>query len=206
MASFYEKHVLPRLIRCGCGCEMLAQKRAALIPGASGRVLELGIGGGLNLKFYDPARVSGVTGIDPSAELRAYARAAPRPDGLAVEILDASAEEIPFEDGCFDTVVTTFTLCTVPDAPRALAEARRVLRPGGQLLFCEHGRAPDAGVAAWQRRVEPVWKRVFGGCHLTRPVSGNIAARFSIERLESGYMPKTPRLAGWVEWGRAVAG
>ncbi|GLR67908.1 S-adenosylmethionine-dependent methyltransferase [Acidocella aquatica] len=184
---------------------MLTEKRAALIPGASGRVLELGIGGGLNLKFYNPAQVSAVTGIDPSPELRAYARKAPRPEGLAVEILDASADAMPFADASFDTVVTTFTLCTVPDAPRALAEARRVLRPGGQLLFCEHGRSPDAGVALWQRRVEPLWKRVFGGCHLTRPVAGNIAAQFSIERLESGYMPKTPRLAGWVEWGRAVA-
>jgi ubiquinone/menaquinone biosynthesis C-methylase UbiE len=184
---------------------MVEQKRAAIIPGASGRVLELGIGGGLNMKFYDPARVSGLTGIDPSPELRAYAQAAPRAAGLAVEILDASADAMPFAHASFDTVVTTFTLCSVPDAPRALAEARRVLRPGGQLLFCEHGSAPDAGVAVWQRRLEPLWKRAFGGCHLTRPVGSNIAAQFTIEQLESGYMPKAPRLAGWVEWGRAVA-
>ena len=186
MASFYERHVLPHLIGCACGARPISRQRAKVVPGASGRVLELGIGGGLNLAFYDPAQVASVTGVDPSEGLRAKARAAPRPDGLKVEILDGQAERLPFDAASFDTIVCTFTLCSVGSPTSTLAEARRVLKPGGRFLFSEHGLAPDPAVQRWQRRLEPVWKRLAGGCHLTRPVAASIArAGFAIETVET---------------------
>jgi len=204
MTSFYDRHIMPRLIGCACAAGPIMKQRAKVVPKAEGRVLELGVGGGLNLAFYDPAKVSSVTGVDPSVELRTLANAAPRADGLAVEILDGVGEALPFEAGSFDTVVCTFTLCTVHTPEATLAEARRVLKPGGTFLFCEHGAAPDAGVSRWQGRVEPVWKRLAGGCHLTRPIAASVAkAGFALDWTESMYLPNTPRIFGWNEWGAA---
>jgi SAM-dependent methyltransferase len=206
MASFYERYVVPPLIACACSARPVARQRAKLVPKAAGRVLELGIGGGLNLAFYDPAKVSSVSGVDPSDGLRARALKAPRPDGLAVEVREGTAEALPFEDKSFDCVVCTYTLCSVQDPAAALSEAKRVLKPGGRFLFCEHGLAPDADVARWQRRIEPFWKRFAGGCHLTRPVRGAIEqAGFVCDTVETMYLPKTPRPLGWNEWGEARA-
>lgn len=207
MASFYDRFILPKLLTCACSSSPMMRQRAKIVPQASGRVLELGIGMGLNLSFYDPDKVSAVVGVDPAAELRAAASAAPRDPRLAVTIEDGTAEALPFADASFDSVVCTFTLCSVHTPAAALAEARRVLKPSGRLLFCEHGLAPDAGVATWQRRIEPVWKRIAGGCHLTRPVASAIAAAgFKLDRVESMYVPKTPRIAAWNEWGVATPG
>lgn len=205
MASLYDRYILPRLLKCACSAPGIMEQRAAVVPGARGKVLELGIGMGLNLRFYDPSKVEGVTGVDPAAELRAIAEAAPHDPKLAVKVEDGTAEALPFADGSFDCVVCTFTLCSVHTPAKALSEARRVLKPGGRFLYCEHGLAPDAGVAKWQRRIEPVWKRIAGGCHLTRPVTASIeAAGFKVKRRESKYMEKAPRFAGWVEWGEAT--
>jgi SAM-dependent methyltransferase len=205
MTSFYDRHIMPRLIGCACASPAIMKQRAKVVPLATGRVLELGIGGGLNLGFYDAANVTSVVGVDPSAELRARAETAPRPEGLAVEVVNGTAEALPFEAGAFDTVVCTFTLCSVHTPPAALAEARRVLKSGGRFLFCEHGLAPDAGVARWQGRIEPVWKRLAGGCHLTRPVGSSVAgAGFKVQDLQSMYLPRTPRVVGWSEWGVAT--
>jgi ubiquinone/menaquinone biosynthesis C-methylase UbiE len=207
MASFYERYVLPSLIGCACGAAPIRRQRAKVVPRASGRVLELGIGGGLNLAFYDPERVSGVWGVDPSPGLRAKAGKAPRAPGLKVEILDGQAEDLPFDAASFDTVVCTFTLCSVTSPAASLAEARRVLKPGGCFLFSEHGLSPDPDVQRWQRRIEPVWKRLAGGCHLTRAVTPSIAsAGFMIETVESMYLPRAPRALGWSEWGSARNG
>jgi SAM-dependent methyltransferase len=207
MTSFYDRHIMPRLIACACAARPIMRQRAKVVPLAEGRVLELGIGGGLNLAFYDPAKVASVTGVDPSAELRARAQAAPRPEGLAVDVREGAAEALPFDEASFDSVVCTFTLCSVHTPAAALAEARRVLKPGGRFFFCEHGLAPDSGVATWQRRIEPIWKPIGGGCHLTRPVAGAIAAAgFRIEDHQTMYLPKTPRIFGWQEWGHAVPG
>ncbi|NBB15472.1 methyltransferase domain-containing protein [Caulobacter sp. SLTY] len=206
MTSFYDRHIMPRLIGCACGAKPITYQRRKVVPRAAGKVLELGIGGGMNLIHYDPAQVSSVSGVDPSAELRARAEAAPRPAGLNVEIRDGTAEALPYEAASFDCVVCTFTLCTVADPSAALAEARRVLKPGGRFLFCEHGLAPDAGVAKWQRRIEPVWKRLAGGCRLTRPVGAMLtAAGLSLTDLSTMYLPGTPRVVGWNEWGEARA-
>ena len=204
--GFYDRYILPKFLACACGAKPIAKQRAKVVPRAQGRVLELGMGGGLNLAFYDPAKVSVVEGVDPSAELRALAEAAPRPEGLKVALQAGRAEALPFEDNSFDTVVCTFTLCSVGDGAAALAEARRVLKPTGSFLFCEHGLAPDADVVKWQRRIEPVWKALAGGCHLTRPVSTAItAAGFTLADLQTMYLPGTPRFAGWNEWGSAKA-
>jgi SAM-dependent methyltransferase len=202
--GFYSHVVLPRLLKCACTAPPIAKQRAKVVPAADGRVLELGIGMCLNLRFYDPGRVREVMGVDPSPELRAIAEAAERDPALKVRVEDGTAEALPFEDRSFDTVVCTFTLCSVCTPPQALAEARRVLKPGGRFLYCEHGLSPDPGVAKWQRRIEPAWKRIAGGCHLTRPVTSAIqAAGFRVEQADTMYLPRTPKFAGWNEWGSA---
>lgn len=203
MAGFYDRHILPRLIRCGCASEAFARRRAALIPRAAGEVIEVGCGGGLNFGFYDPARVAKVTGLDPSAPLLGMAEAAAGRARVPIAVQDGRAEALPFPDASFDTAVLTFTLCSVADPKRSLEELRRVLKPGGTLLFCEHGSAPEADVRRWQARVEPLWKAIAGGCHLTRPVGGSItAAGFQIADHGQGYL-KYPRFVGWTEWGAA---
>lgn len=206
MTSFYDRHIMPRLIGCACASKPIMKQRVKVVPRAAGKVLELGIGGGLNLWFYDPAKVESVSGVDPSAELRAVAAAAERPEGLKVDIQNGTAEALPFADKSFDCVVCTFTLCSVQSPAGALSEARRVLRPGGRFLFCEHGLAPDAGVVKWQRRLEPMWKSIAGGCHLTRPITSAVReAGFSVADSHGMYLPKTPRVLGWSEWGEATA-
>jgi len=204
MTSLYNRYVLPRLLKCSCSAPQIMQQREKVVPRAEGRVLELGIGMGLNLALYDADKVESVTGVDPAAELRAIAQAAPRDPRLAVHIEPGTAEALPFDDASFDCVVCTFTLCSVCDPGLALAQARRVLRPGGRLLYCEHGLSPEADVARWQRRIEPIWKRIAGGCHLTRGVTSVIeAAGFSVTRRDAMYLPRVPRFAGWSEWGEA---
>jgi len=200
--SFYARHVLPRLIRCACGSALIARKRAELVPLARGRVLEVGCGGGLNFRFYDANLVSEVAGIDPSSPLLAMAAQAAARACVRIAVRQAEAERLPFGTGTFDTAVLTFTLCSVRDPGLALAEISRVLAPGGRLLFCEHGLAPDAGVRRWQARIEPAWKRLAGGCHLTRPI-GRLVAGAGLHMVQGGcgYMPGAPRFAGWLEWG-----
>ena len=206
MTSFYDRHIMPRLIGCACASKPIMMQRVKVVPKAAGKVLELGIGGGLNLQYYDPAKVESVSGVDPSAELRAFARAAERPEGLKVDIQKGTAEALPFESGSFDCVVCTFTLCSVQSPLAALEEAKRVLKPGGRFLFCEHGLAPDPEVVKWQRRLEPMWKAIAGGCHLTRPITTSVqGAGFTVTSSERMYLPGTPRILGWSEWGEAVA-
>lgn len=202
--GFYDERILPNLIACACGARPIEKHRRAIVPQADGVVLEVGLGSGTNLPFYDAARVERVIGVEPSAGMRVKARRAIARQAVPVELLDAPGEALPLDDNSVDTVLLTFTLCTIPDAPAALAEMRRVLRPGGRLIFLEHGLAPDAGVARWQRRIEPVWKRIGGGCHLARPMDRLIAqGGFRIDRLEADYTPRTPRIAGFVYRGLA---
>lgn len=204
MFGLYDRYVLPWAIGCACGAKPIARQRRKIVPQAEGETLEFGIGAGHNLKYYDPARAKRVVGLEPSPPLRAMAAAAPRAEGLALELVDGVAEAMPFDAGRFDSVVCTFTLCSVASVERVLAEVRRVLKPGGAFFFCEHGLAPDPDVARWQKRLEPVWKRIAGNCHLSRPVARSISANgFSVETLDTMYLPGTPRFAGWNEWGRA---
>jgi ubiquinone/menaquinone biosynthesis C-methylase UbiE len=181
------------------------EMRAKVVPAARGAVLELGCGGGLNQAFYRPDEVSSYAGIDPSDKLLDFARAEAQRKGWVADIRQGVGEALQFSDASFDTVVCTYTLCSVDDPAQVLSEVRRVLKPGGRLLFLEHGLAPDAGVARWQGRLEPLWMPLMGNCHLTRPVTAAIAgAGFAIERPGHHYMPKMPRFAGWMEWGEGV--
>lgn len=203
-ATWYDERVVPHIIRCACSSPAIMALREKVVPLASGRVFEIGCGGGINQRYYDPARVSGFSGMDPSPKGLEYTRAEAAQKGWEADIRQGFGEEIPFEDASFDSVVCTFTLCSVSDQVQTLAELRRILKPGGQLLYAEHGRAPDAGVAKWQDRIEPVWKKIAGGCHLTRPVSRAVeGSGFSIASKGERYAPKTPKFAGWVEWGQA---
>ena len=204
MTNWYDRYIMPRLITCACGQEAVRAKRAAIVPLASGDVLELGCGGGLNLPLYDRGAVRSLAGIDPHAGLLERARAQAQAAGWEVDFRQACGEDLPFRDARFDTVVCTYTLCSVANPDAVLAEARRVMKPDGRLLFLEHGRAPDAEVKVWQERLQPVWKRLAGGCHLARPVGASFRARgFEVEPLGQEYLPKAPRAMGWMEWGVA---
>ena len=204
MDSLWDRYAVPKLIGFCCAQPQIMKSRSRIVPQASGDVLELGCGGGINMEFYDPARITSFAGLDPSPGLLEASRSAARAKGMAADIRAGVGEAMPYADHSFDTIIVTFTLCSVTDQAQTLAEMRRVLRPGGKALFLEHGRAPDAEVQVWQRRIEPVWKWIGGGCHLTRPIAlAYEAAGFKIAALEKSYMPKTPRPFGWIEWGEA---
>lgn len=187
--GFYSDVILPRLCDFAMRNKLLVPIRERVIGAAEGRVLEIGVGSGLNLPFYR-APVREVLALEPAAKLVTMARRAPRGAGMPISFLEASAEAIPLADHSVDTIVTTWTMCSIPHADTALAEMRRVLRPGGKLLFVEHGLAPDEGVRRWQDRLTPAWRCISGGCHLNRPIRAMIeGAGFSIDRIETGYIP-----------------
>jgi ubiquinone/menaquinone biosynthesis C-methylase UbiE len=203
--SFYQRHVLPHLLDFAMRQKQMLPFRRRVIGAAEGTVLEIGIGSGLNLPLYG-ASVRAVIGLEPSPELLRMARTRAARASVPVELLEASAEAVPLEGAGIDTVVTTWTLCTIPDAPRALAEMRRVLKPSGNLLFVEHGRAPEPGVARWQDRLDPFWGCVAGGCHLNRKIDALIAGSgFRIEALENVRLPG-PRTHTFLYEGRAGKG
>ena len=200
--SFYERWVLPRLIDLAMRNKEVTRYRRRLVPAAAGSVLEIGAGSGLNLPYYGP-QVTRLHALDPSEALQEMAGRKLGQAPFPVDLLLGSAEEIPLADRSVDTVVTTWALCSIPDATKALREARRVLQPGGSLLFVEHGHAPDPGVARWQRRIEPLWKPLAGGCHLTRRIDQLIGeAGFEIVELENEYL-KGPRPLTYTYCGRA---
>jgi ubiquinone/menaquinone biosynthesis C-methylase UbiE len=183
------------------------RQRAKVVPEAAGAVLELGCGSGTNFAFYDPSRVTRLHAVEPAPGMVARARETVRHTAIAdrVQFHETGGESLPLEEDSIDTAVVTFVLCTIPDWHGALCEVRRVLKPGGRILFSEHGLAPDADVARWQQRIEPVWKRLLGGCHLTRNPTAMLAnSGFRVDRVETMYLPSTPRFAGFASWGAAV--
>jgi ubiquinone/menaquinone biosynthesis C-methylase UbiE len=201
ISGFYNDRILPRLVHMSMRQPALVPYRQRVIAAAEGRVLELGVGSGMNLPYYGD-RADQVIGIDPSSRLLALADRAHR-DRLTARLVRCSAEGIPLEDESVDTIVTTWTLCSIPDVARALREARRILKPSGRLVFVEHGLAPDANVRRWQRRLTPLWKRLAGGCHLNRAIDRLIEdAGFRIERIDTGYM-QGPRPMTFMYEGRA---
>jgi ubiquinone/menaquinone biosynthesis C-methylase UbiE len=186
--GFYNDIILPRVCDLAMRNTQLRPYRERVIGAAEGLVIEIGVGSGRNLPLYR-SPVKEVLALEPSPQLTAMARGALHP-GMPVRFIEASAEAIPLDDQSVDTVVTTWTLCSIPDAAMALTEMRRVLRPSGKLLFVEHGMAPDRNVRRWQDWLTPAWKRISGGCHLNRPIGAMIeSAGFRIERVETGYMP-----------------
>jgi ubiquinone/menaquinone biosynthesis C-methylase UbiE len=200
----YDRFILPRLLDFACGVSPIRKQREKVVPKAHGRVLEIGMGSGLNLAHYDASRVDALIGLDPSPELRRLAARRARKAKLEVEWLGLEAEQIPLEDASVDSVVMTYTLCTIADTTAALAEIRRVLKPGGDLYFSEHGRAPDEAVASLQDRITPYWKKMAGGCELNRDVAGLLrGSSFELLEFDTMYLPQTPRVLGYTFWGRA---
>jgi len=201
--GFYETRILPHLINLACGAGAIRDQRRKLVPLAEGRVLEVGMGSGLNIPFYDPSKVDLVWGLEPSEGMRRKARKNLAKAPFEVRWLDRPGEEVPLDDDSADTVLLTFTLCTIPDWLTALRQMRRVLKPGGKLIFCEHGLAPDENIRKWQERLNPIWKKIGGGCNLNRNIPELIRqGGFDIRELESDYVD-SPGVAGYVYWGVA---
>lgn len=201
--GLYNRWILPKVIELTMRQKNFVPFRERTAGAAHGRVVEIGIGSGLNLASYR-REVQAVYGVDPSAELLARASQRLANLGFPVRLLEASSEKLPLEDHSFDTVVMTFTLCSIPDVGAALLEIRRVLKPEGELLFAEHGRAPDPDVMRWQDRITPVWKRIGGGCHLNRKIDDLIqSAGFRLDRLSAGYQKFAPRPFGFFYEGSA---
>ena len=200
----YDRYVLPRIVHYTCSTNSLTRQRMKIVPLAEGRVLEVGIGSGLNFPFYDAAKVTRVWGLDPSRELVGVATEEAKAVPFDVDFMYGGAEDIPLESRSVDTVVMTYSLCSIPQSVPSLREMARVLKEGGRLLFCEHGLAPDASVRRWQRWINPVWRRLGGGCHLNRDIPALIEeAGFRIEGMETMYLPGW-RWANFNYWGSAV--
>jgi SAM-dependent methyltransferase len=203
--SWYERYLLPYVIDLACGVNPVRQQRQKVVPLARGRVLEVGIGTGLNLEHYDRANIREIVGLDPALEMHRLARKRMKKAGLEVQLVGLSAERIPFDDGGFDTVLVTYTLCSIPDPVSALREMRRMLKPGAKLIFCEHGLAPDASVRRWQDRLTPVWSKLGGGCHLNRDIPALLKdAGLRSADMQSMYL-RGPRPLTYNYWGTAVA-
>jgi len=202
--SWYDRHILPYVLDLACGVKPVSEQREKVVPLAQGRVLEVGIGTGLNLRYYDKSKAREIIGLDPALEMHPLARKRMQRAGLAVQLVGLSAERIPFDDATFDTVLMTYTLCSIPDPVAALREMRRMLKPGGRLIFCEHGLAPDASVRRWQDRLTPVWSKLGGGCHLNRDVPRLLReADLQSMDLQAKYL-QGPRPLTYNYWGTAV--
>lgn len=202
--NIYETYLLPRVVNFTCGLKPMMKQREKVVPLAEGRVLEIGVGSGLNLPFYTPGKVKHLWGLDPSRETWALAHDKLGKLDFDVEFIKASAEDIPLDRGSADTVLITYTLCTIPDVISALREARRVLKSDGTLLFCEHGLATDESVQRWQNRLNPIWTRLGGGCNLNRPIPELIQqAGFNIRSIDAMYIPGW-KPASFNYWGAAI--
>ena len=201
--NLYDRYLLPRLTNLACGSKPTRRQREKVVHRAYGDVLEIGFGGGLNLPHYDRTRVRKVFGLEPSAGMRATAAQRIESSGLDVELIELPGEEIPLDDNSVDSVLVTYTLCTIPDAVAALRGMRRVLKPKGHLFFCEHGRAPDRAVHKWQRRANPVWRRFAGGCNMDRDIPALLRhGGFTIEEDNRMYIPGL-RVLSYNYWGAA---
>lgn len=204
MLGPYERYIVPKVVHFTCSMKPNMRQRAKVVPLARGSVLEVGFGSGLNLPFYNAASVQHIWALDPSIEMWELAQEKIRAVDFSIEHLKASAEEIPLRDQSADTVLITYTLCTVPDVQAALREMARVLKPGGDFVFCEHGTAPDESVRRWQDRLNPIWRALGGGCNLNRPISSLLEdGGFRVYELSTMYIPGW-RPASFNYWGRAV--
>jgi ubiquinone/menaquinone biosynthesis C-methylase UbiE len=202
--GFYDKYILPKFLNCACGTKPINYQREKIVPLAKGIVLDIGIGSGLNIPFYNKSNIDRLYGLDPSEELLKIAKPLAKKNELEIEFLQCGAEAIPLPDQSIDTVLITYTMCTIPDIKLSNSEIIRVLKPEGQLLFCEHGLAPDKNIAKWQRRINPIWSKIAGGCNLNRDIPKLITSSgFKISNMEEMYLPSTPKFAGYNYWGVA---
>lgn len=201
--GFYNRYILPSVLDFTCGLKAIDQQRAKIVPQATGQVLEVGIGTGRNLCHYNHANVQALYGLDPATEMQPKTRKRMLAAGINAEIIPLSAEKIPRDDASFDTIVLTYTLCSIPDPVAAVKEMRRVLKPGGKLLYCEHGLAPDAGVAKWQQRLTPGWRKLAGDCRMDRDIPALLkAGGFELPDMQEGYIPG-PKILCYNYWGVA---
>ena len=202
--GLYDKYVLPKVLNCTCGSKPIQYQRKKVVPLAEGIVLDVGIGSGLNIPFYDMNKIDKVLGLDPSEELNNIAKGVAEENEVNIDFMLCGAEDIPLPDNHVDTVLITYTMCTIPEVIEANKEMLRVLKPEGRLIFCEHGLAPDPKVAKWQHRIDPIWGKIAGGCHLNRNIPDLItSAGFEIDNMEQMYLPSTPSFAGYNFWGTA---
>ena len=200
--GLYDKYILPKFLNCACGSKPINYQRQKVVPLAKGKVLDIGIGSGLNIPFYNSDQIDKVIGIDPSHELIELAKELANDSKASIELVIGSAESIPYPDNFFDTVLVTYTMCTIPNVAMANKEMWRVLKDDGRLIFCEHGLAPDKKISKWQNRIDPFWGKIAGGCHLNRDIQKLITdAGFSFESLDKMYIPSTPKFAGYNYWG-----
>ena len=202
--GFYDKYILPKVLNCTCASKPIRYQRDKIVPLAEGVVLDVGIGSGLNIPFYNKSKINYLYGLDPSKELLDIAKSIANENQLEVDFLQCSAESIPLPDRSIDTVLITYTMCTIPDVALSNSEIMRVLKDDGKLLFCEHGLAPDKNIAKWQKRINPLWGKIAGGCNLNRDIPKLISSSgFKISNMEEMYLPSTPKFAGYNYWGVA---
>ena len=202
--SLYDKYILPKVLNCTCGSKPISYQRKKVVPLAKGKILDIGIGSGLNIPFYDLSKIDKIYGLDPSSELIKIAKKMAVKKNISIEFLLCGAEDIPLPNNSIDTVLITYSMCTIPEVLKANYEMFRVLKPDGRLIFCEHGLAPDKSVAKWQKRINPVWGKIAGGCNLDRDIPDLISSSgFKILSIEEMYLPSTPKFAGYNYWGIA---
>ena len=199
--GLYDKYILPKFLNCACGSKPINYQRQKVVPLAKAKVLDIVIGSGLNIPFYNSDQIDKVIGIDPSYELIELAKELANDSKASIELVIGSAESIPYPDNFFDTVLVTYTMCTIPNVAIANKEMWRVLKDDGRLIFCEHGLAPDKKISKWQNRIDPFWGKIAGGCHLNRDIQKLITdAGFSFESLDKMYIPSTRKFAGYNYW------
>jgi ubiquinone/menaquinone biosynthesis C-methylase UbiE len=202
----YQKYVMPKIVHFTCGMKPAMKQREKVVPLAEGRVLEVGIGSGLNIPFYQPHKVEHLWGLDPSAEMWSIAQKNALQHHIDAEFIQSGAESIPLDNNSADTVVMTYTMCTISEVHSALDEIRRVLKPGGKLIFCEHGMAPDKSVQRWQNRLNPAWNKLSGGCNLNRPIPQLLEqSGFKSQDMQTMYLPGW-KPASFNYWGTATHG
>jgi len=201
----YEKFLLPKLLDTCCSTKPIQYQRKKIVPQAKGAVLEIGVGSGLNIPFYETKDITNVYGLDPSEELCEMARKTAENNQLKIDFLINSAEEVELPSNSIDTVLITYTLCTIPNPFDALKEIKRVMKSDARVLFCEHGIAPDRNIVKWQNRINPLWGKLFGGCNINRDIPDILLrSGFKIKNLDQMYLPSTPKIVGYNYWGNAT--
>jgi ubiquinone/menaquinone biosynthesis C-methylase UbiE len=204
ISNFYDRNILPRLCNCCCSIGPIKKQRKKIVPSAKGVVLEIGIGTGLNLPFYNKNNVTKIIGLDPSEHLTDVAKVVAEEVDVNLELIHSGAEKINLGDNSVDTVLITYTLCTIPDIKSSISEIKRVLKNNGNFIFCEHGKSPDRCIANIQSFINPIWGIIFGGCNINRDIPKIIHdADFKIDSIEQMYLPGTPKFVGYNYWGVA---
>ena len=202
--SWYEKFFLPKVCDKCCSTKPINYQRNKVVPLAKGIVLEIGIGSGLNIPFYNKNNIEKIIGLDPSEELNFLAKKVAKKNNIEIDFIISGAEDIALPDNSIDTILITYTLCTIPDLDNSMAEIKRVLKSDGKFIFCEHGIAPDQNIVKWQTRINPIWKALMGGCNINRNIPKIISdGGFDITNISEMYLPSTPKIVGYNYWGIA---